>query len=288
MCRSRAGMDFLPEVTVTLTRYAEPDALLREVLDSATAQQGVSGEVLLVEQDPDGSVDESEYANANLPLRIIRAELGGLSEARNLSLEHAKHDLVLFLDADAVAVEDWAAQLADALAEPRVAVAGSRIVPRWTGREPFLARARVVRDQFSLLDLGTGQKPYPRVVGAAFGVDRAKTGTLRFDPNLGRREGRLFGGEESDFCHLASEAGLDIVYQGAACVEHVVAPERMRLGWIAKRLVFAGQGRGSLGGKPSPSRSPGLVDWLTLPITLPPYALGWLWGKLGSDRQARR
>lgn len=272
----------LKRVTVTLTRYSETDSLLREVLEHAVAQQGVEGEVLLIEQKPDSEIKETDYVGSALPLRIVRAQVSGLSEARNLSLVSSENDLILFLDADAIAAPDWAAALANALGKSGVAVAGSRIVPRWTGSEPWFARARVVKDQYSLLDLGKGSKPYPRVVGAAFGVDRSKTTSLRFDQALGRRGGKLFGGEESDFCNRVIAGGMTVVYQGAACVEHVVAPERMRLKWLLKRLIYAGQGRASLGGRPSPSQAPGLIDWLTLPVTLPPYALGWIWGKVQS------
>ncbi len=268
-------------VTIALTRFAESDALLSEVLAAASAQVGVTGEVLLVEQCATGGIAQDTFPSTNLPLRIINARVGGLSEARNLALEQARHDIVLFLDADAIAAKDWASHLASALEAEGVAVAGGRIVPRWTGRPPFFAGARVVRDLYSLLELGPERFPYPRAVGAGFGIDRAKTGSMRFDATLGRRDGRLFSGEESDFCRRVSEAGLAIVYEGGAVVEHVIAPERMRLGWMAKRLVYAGQSRARVGGAPSPSRAPGLADWLMLPVILPPYAIGWLWGKMG-------
>lgn len=267
-------------VTIAMTRYAEPDALLRDALTHAIMQQGVEGELLLVEQRVDDPFDSTTLPQGSLVFRMIKRRLPGLSAARNLALDEAKHDFVLFLDADALAAPNWAAAMVAALTEKEIAVVGSRIIPRWTGKEPMIARARVVRDQFSLLDLGLKRIAYSRAVGAGFGLDRSKTGTLRFDPTLGRRDGKLFSGEESAFCHLVTETGYGIAYEGSAVVEHVIAPERMKIGWVLKRLLYAGQSRARVGGTPSPSRSPGLVDWLTIPITLPPYAIGWLWGKL--------
>ncbi|ROT93304.1 glycosyltransferase [Altererythrobacter sp. FM1] len=269
-------------VTITLTRYAEPDALVAEAIRHAVAQQGVTGEVLFIEQNMAGGITEQAFADAPLAFRMIRAQLGGLSEARNLAMDHAAHSLILFLDADAMAAPDWAARLAETLADnPRVAVAGSRIVPGWPGKPPLWAKARVVNDQYSMLDLGSGTFPYHRVVGAGFAVDMARLPPhMRFDPTLGRREGKLFSGEESEFCARVRAAGLEVVYDGRACVTHVVPPERTRLPWIARRLFYAGHGRAVLGGTPAPSQRPGLADWLTLPLTLPPYALGWLKGKL--------
>lgn len=272
----------MKSVTITLTRYAEPDALVREVIARACAQRGVSGEVLFIEQNPAGSISETDFPDANLPLRIIRRALPGLSHARNLALDEARAPLVLFLDADALAEPDWAARLAEALDAPGCAIAASRILPGWPGAPPAWAAAQVVRDQYSLLDLGSESAPGTRIVGAAFGLDMAKLPRdLRFDVNLGRREGKLFGGEETDFCRRAAEAGAGIAYVGGAVVTHLVQPERMRLGWILKRLFYAGLGRATAGGAPNPTARPNLADWLWLPLILPPYAAGWLRAKLG-------
>ncbi len=266
-----------PNVTLTLTRLSEPDALLEKVLGRLAAQTGVSGEILLIEQKTDSAVKAEAFSNANWTGRTIMRSLPGLSAARNLSLEEAAHDIVLFCDADALARDGWATALRDALSEPDVAVAGCRILPAWSGDAPLLASSRVVLDQYSLFDLGEGTSEATRVVGAGFGVDRGKCrDEMRFDETLGRRGGRLFGGEETDLCRRVAEAGGRIVYVGKAVVDHVIQPERMRVSWVMKRLFYAGLGRGAAGGAPSPSRKPDWGDWLLLPVILPPYALGWL------------
>lgn len=271
-----------PSVTITLTRYAEPDALVRRSLAHALGQTGVDGEVLFVEQKSGSTIEPADFPDANLGLRIVRTEPGGLSRARNTALEEARFPKILFLDADALAETDFALRLAEVLSMEKVAIAGARIVPEWTGKAPSLARARAVYDQFSLLDLGEETRPYHRVVGAGFGVDMGKLPDgFRFDEKLGRRDGRLFGGEESDFCRRVSELGFETSYVGAAVVRHVIEPERMKLGWITKRLVYAGHGRAKLGGSPAPGGKASWADWLLAPFYLPPYALGWLWGKLG-------
>jgi glycosyltransferase involved in cell wall biosynthesis len=270
-----------PAVTIAITRYAEPDRIIADSLRHALGQQGVSGEVLFIEQDTGSKLGEAEFAGGNLELRIIRQRLPGLSAARNLALDEARHPLVLFLDADALAEPDWAFELAQVLAGERIAVAGSKVVPRWPGETPFFARASALRDQYSLIDLGEGTQPYHRVVGAGFGADMGKLPAgFRFDTALGRRGGLLFGGEESDFCSRARQLGFEVVYVGRASVTHLIEPERCRWGWILKRMVFAGHGRARQGGAPSASGKAGFYDWLLLPAYLPPYALGWLWGKL--------
>ena len=275
-----------PAVTITLTRYAEPDELVSRAIRHALDQEGVSGEVLFIEQDVDRPLDPTAFTGGILEFRMITRKLGGLSDARNLALDEARHPLVLYLDADAMARPDWASRLCDVLGGGgKVAIAGSRILPGWPAKPPIWAKARVVSDQYSMLDLGKDTLPWHRVVGAAFGLHLGKLGEdMRFDPLLGRREGKLFSGEESEFCARASARGWEIRYVGSAVVTHEVAEERTRLPWIMRRLYYAGLGRANVGGAPSPSRRPGLADWLTLPLTLPPYALGWAKGRLARNR----
>ncbi len=267
-------------VTITMTRYAEDDELLRRVIAHAVTQEGVSGEVLFVDQSANGTIKESDFAGKALDFRLLRKRLPGLSAARNLALAEARHPLILFLDADALAAPGWAVALAKALEQDKVAIAGSRIEPGWPFDPPAYTRARVLRDQYSMLELGEDTMEVGRVVGAGFGIDTAKLPVgFVFDEALGRRDGRLFGGEESDFCYRACELGLKVVYAGTAQVTHLVPPERLRLGWILKRMIYAGYGRARQGGAPNPSAPPNWADWLFIPLYLPPYALGWLWGK---------
>lgn len=267
-------------VTICITRYAESDALLVRSLSAAVAQEGVHGEVLFFDQAPNSALSGDDVPPGNLPLRIIAGPCAGLSDARNKGLEQGAGGLVLFLDADAIAEPDWAARLAEALEQDKVAVVGSQIVPGWPRKPPFFTGARVLRDQYSMLELGDETKPVGRVVGAGFGVDTAKLPAgFCFDEALGRRDGRLFGGEETDFCSRARELGLEVLYVGGASVTHLVDEERLAIGWVMQRMVYAGFGRAMQGGAPNPSASPQAIDWLLLPFYLPPYALGWLWGK---------
>lgn len=75
---------------------------LRECLDSVLAQTFADWECLCVN---DGSTDESgdildEYAQKDVRFRVFHKKNGGVSSARNLGLDNAKGEWILFLDGD--------------------------------------------------------------------------------------------------------------------------------------------------------------------------------------------
>ena len=271
------------EVSITLTRYREPNWLVWDALESLARQRGVRAEVLFLDQMQDNETEAHirKLLSDNIAFEYINIEERGLSYARNLAIKHARNDIVLFIDSDAIAEPDWAKELATQLAQPGVAVAGGKIVPKWHGRPILLARSRLVMEQYSTLDLGAGVREVARVVGANFGINRAEGGEeANFDEAYGRREGRLFSGEDSDLCRRMWKHGSKVIYTGAAIVHHQILPERISYSWIMKRVYYAGLLRAMQGGIPNPTRKTDLCDYLVLPVILPAYALGYLRGRI--------
>ena len=268
----------IASVSITLTRYREPDWLVLETLESLAKQRGVRGDVVFLDQSWRADFAETVEALSTGAIRFSckPCPRNGLSHARNLGLEAAHADIVLFIDPDGLAAPDWAAELASALKRTGAGVVGARVLPKWRGRKPVLAFSKVVMDQYSLLDWGEETMSAPRVVGAGFGVRKsAAPAEMYFDEALGRRDGKLFGGEETDLCARVAAAGGGIAYCGSAVLHHQILPERLTWKWVLRRLYYAGLGRAQRGGAPSPSHAPGVWDWLLAPVILPPYALGY-------------
>lgn len=269
-----------PQITVTLTRYDEPAWLLQQALKSLAAQQGVLLHLLFLDQfsKDDGLRSYCEKLSSNnLAIEYIAIPARSLSYARNAAIERTRTEKLLFIDADAIADSNWARELAATLDQPGVGVAGGRILPLWHRRPLWLARSRVVLDQYSMFDLGCGMHPVNRVVGANFGLNIARIGSLAcFDETLGRREGKLFSGEESELCRRVKVSGGQILYNGSAIVHHQVLPERIRYSWIMKRMYHSGITRAVARGVPNPSKGLGIWDYLALPVILPAYAFGYL------------
>ena len=75
---------------------------LHRCINSILAQSFSCFELLLIN---DGSNDNSdiiceEYANRDLRVRVFHKENGGVSSARNVGLDHAKGDYIMFVDSD--------------------------------------------------------------------------------------------------------------------------------------------------------------------------------------------
>ncbi len=266
----------LPEVTITLTRYAEPDWLVRETLESLSAQEGIRGEVLFLDQDHDSEMRIDDLGSDDLVFKRVCIPAKSLSYARNHAIEHAEHDLILYIDSDAIAEPDWARHMVEALHQENVAIVGGRIILKWHKKPLWITRARVVHEQYSSLDLGEEVREFPKVVGASFGIDRKLLDSeAYFDEELGRRPGLLLGGEETDLCFRALNRSLRILYQGKALVHHQVLPERIRYSWIFRRMYYAGKSRATAGGMPSSTHELCPWDYIVLPIILPFYAAGF-------------
>ncbi|MCB1744136.1 MAG: glycosyltransferase [Gammaproteobacteria bacterium] len=269
---------FDANLTVSLTRYGESDELVQQTLGSLASQRGVRLLVLFLDQRPNASMAEHcrRLCNLNVRFDYRGIEARSLSYARNLAIAESPTRVLLYIDSDAIAEPDWAVQLYQAIVQTGAAVAGCRIVPRWHRKPLWLTRARVVYEQYSMLDFGVQRSVASKVVGAGFGIDIQRLGDLAcFDEKLGRRDGILLGGEETDLCDRARARGEQVVYEGAALLHHQVLPERIRYVWIARRLYYAGISRALRGGRPSPSHRMSIWDYLCMPLVLLPYTLGY-------------
>lgn len=90
------------DLSIIIPVYNTPIPVLRRCLTSVEAITDVSFEVLIVD---DGSKEETaafcdEYAESHPFIRCFHKKNGGVSSARNMGLEEAQGDYVLFVDGD--------------------------------------------------------------------------------------------------------------------------------------------------------------------------------------------
>ena len=99
----KGGIVMMPTVTIIIPVY-NAEASIHRCVDSVLGQEYTDFELLLVD---DGSTDHSgkicdEYGKQDSRVRVLHKENTGVSDTRNLGLEHACGEFIQFLDSD-----DW-------------------------------------------------------------------------------------------------------------------------------------------------------------------------------------
>lgn len=187
---------------------------LGRMLDSLCRQTHRNFEVILVDQNPGGELDEvrSRY-EAEMPIRHVRA-LRGLSRARNIGLRYASGDVVAFPDDDCWYPPDLLERVASQLDRQaewsgvtgRATIAsGESSNGRWDRQPGLVSRANVWR----------------RAISFSMFFRRPAIRDCRFDESLGVGAGTPWGaGEETDFLLQLLANGAQIHYDPTLAVYH--------------------------------------------------------------------
>jgi glycosyltransferase involved in cell wall biosynthesis len=278
----------MPDATITLTRYAEPNWLFLETLVSIREQVNSVLQVLVLDQQDDKDIKDFcfQYSTQIVQFIYIVIPAKSLSYARNEAIRLCTTELLFYIDTDAVAEPNWANELITAMNANNAAIAGGKIIPKWHKSPGFLQRSGLVLEQYSMLDLGDEVVYVKKVIGASFAINLKLLASLaHFDEELGRQNGKLLGGEETQMCADAIQKNLTVIYVGTAVVHHQVMPERVAFSWIAKRMYYGGYSRALRGGKPDPNNAANKFtqwDYMALTLLLPFYIAGYVSAKLAN------
>lgn len=179
-------------------------------------------------------------------LRQINEETLGLSWARNRGLQEASHELIAFLDDDAIALPGWLAAIQRAfLLSPSIGVVGGPVLPDWPGASPPRWLDDSILGYFSILDHGPRVR---RLFGSDDWLAGANIAFRRsclmavggFSTRLGRCGGFLLSSEEYEAMCRLTEAGSEAWYCPTMRVLHRIHPERMSRQWLLRRAFWQG------------------------------------------------
>jgi len=233
-----------PDICVCLCTH-NGQAVIGECLDSL-ARQALEPQRYRVLVVDDGSADATAAVvrswrerNRNIVSRLIRQRQAGLAAARNVGLATSEAPLVAYIDDDAIADPGWLEGLIAAFARfPNAAAVGGPVRVRWISPKPWWWHDDLdeVFNRFRPAGEPTTLEFPALPYGCNFAVRRdvaMRVGGFRTD--LGRQNGLLLAGEETELFLRMSEAGYQIAYWPDAFVDHLALPTRVSRRYILKR-----------------------------------------------------
>jgi glucosyl-dolichyl phosphate glucuronosyltransferase len=271
-------------ITIALTRYKEPDWLLSLTLESLAQQREVIAKVLVLDQSFQKKTKDfcDRLCSKKIVFEYQVISSRGVSYSRNVAISLCQTDILLLTDPDIVLAPEWAYCLSQTLINKKCTIVGGKIIPRWHKIPRWYMKSNIMSDQYSLIDLGQGEKETDRIIGGSMGIHIKQMGKQAyFDENLGRKNGTLLGGVDAEFCERAIQNGFKVYYTGRTIVQHQILESRMNLIWISRKFYYSGFSRAIRGGRPSAmNKKRGTVDYIVLGVFAPFYIIGLLLGLL--------
>ena len=223
---------------------------LERALHSLQAQRQPASEILVIDNAPQDDATARLIADRFPGVRYVREPRIGLDVARNRALREARHDLVAFLDDDAVAEAKWSMNIRQAFErDPAVAICTGRVEPLaldTDAQKLFEANGGFSRGMTRIrLPKDAGRPLHGRRApliawavsvgnGASFAVRRRTILALGgFDEALDRGE-TLPGGGDLDIFWRVLQAGHGLVYEPAVLAWH---EHRRELAEVARQLA---------------------------------------------------
>jgi GT2 family glycosyltransferase len=168
----------------------------------------------------------------------------GLLASRNTGADLATGDVVAFIDDDAVADEDWVAELVGGYEDHPHDAVGGKMVPGWVAGEPeFLPAEFYWLVGVTHRGFAEGPGEVRNTFGSNISFRRETFHELGgFDTDIGGRKGdrNLQGGETELCARLRERTGRGVWYVPDAEVTHKVFDYRTEPRWLAERAFWQG------------------------------------------------
>jgi glucosyl-dolichyl phosphate glucuronosyltransferase len=236
--------------------------LLRATLASIAALHlpaGIEAECVVVDNrstDDTSRVVAGFASQSALSTRYVYEGGAGSSYARNRAVEEARGDFILFIDDDAVAEPDWAAEMLAEIERRQLDVACGMVLPQWTRKPPrWLGPSLYVR--LAVHDparLAIASRAECETIHNYFSANvgfRRRTFELfgNFRQDLGVVGGNPMSGEDTElFARIAARGGA-LGFAPRARVHHLIPPERMRRLYLWRKSYAFGYGSAVVGGR---------------------------------------
>lgn len=236
------------EVSIVLPTFRRPAALRRALGGLAAQGPAPRFEVVVVDNDADGSARATVAAASAAVrgrVRYVIEPRRGATHARNRGIGEARGGVVVTLDDDVVPAPGWLAALVAPIADGRADAVGGRVLLDPSVRRPRWFDEGGIGGYLTHLDLG----PADRALGAGEIIITAsaafRAGLLRdvggFDVAFGPRGRTQLVNDDVQVLRAVQAAGGIVWWAPQAVVTHELPPARLRPSWIVRRAYLQGR-----------------------------------------------
>jgi succinoglycan biosynthesis protein ExoM len=224
--------------SVCIATYKRP-GLLERLLDSLADQalpEDVELELLVVDNDPDGSAESvcSRFRDLRgADIRYFLQPVKNISLTRNVAVEKARGEFLLFIDDDESAVRNWVASLLAAMETFGADGVFGRVIPEFPEQTPEWIMRSILFDKPCLPTGATAS--HTRTSNALIKASLLKGLPGPFDPAYG-----LTGGEDTHLFEKLRRKGAKFISCREAIVSESIPRERACLRWMVKRAYRGG------------------------------------------------
>ncbi|CAA9889490.1 conserved hypothetical protein [Candidatus Methylobacter favarea] len=242
------------EVTVIICTR-DRASQLSNVLDSAcelVIPSGLAWEFIVVDNgSSDDTFDVVAEYKGRLPIRYVREETPGLSNARNRGVDEARGDYICWTDDDVLIDPAWLSAYAKAFRRhPEAAVFGGRVIPwlekptpNWFEKAKYdwplnnLLAHRDFGDNIVALTFKGWLVPW----GANFAVRMSEQRRYQYNPELGVSPIHKRVGEETDVIYRIFKDGGNGWWVPDSKVTHIIPAKRQTLRYLFYYSFLAGE-----------------------------------------------
>ncbi|WP_137288552.1 glucosyl-dolichyl phosphate glucuronosyltransferase [Natronorubrum halophilum] len=234
------------KVSVVICTYAmDRYDVFSECVDSVLAQTYDPLEVVIVVDGNDDVFDRvrTDYAAHDTVTVHCNDVNQGISYSRTRGAELATGGVVAFIDDDAVAEDDWVAQLARVYDETDAVAVGGHAKPDWVTEKPDF-----FPEEFYWLvgcderGMGEHMEELRNTYGSNISFRREVFLNVGgYDENTGRHGDRHIQAHEAPVCiRMANKYGKGVVYNTEAVVHHKLFDYRGDFRWLVFRSFWQG------------------------------------------------
>ena len=235
------------KVSVVLCTYSmDMYEHFREAAESVLEQSYDDVELVVVVDGTDEVYEHvvEDYGDTEDVVVHCNGENVGLLESRNTGAELASGDVVAFIDDDAVADEEWVAELVRGYEEQDALAVGGKMVGEWVAGKPsFLPEEFYWLVGVTHRGFADGPGWVRNTFGSNISFEREVFLDLGgFDTEIGGRKGdaNLQGGETELCARLDAEYREQVWYNPDAVVAHKVFDYRTEFWWLVDRAFWQG------------------------------------------------